>query len=109
MTENEPVKRGRKPKYQNDEERKQHHTEYMREYMRMRYNNDKRSSNIRRQTDTIKSEYDIDKEWIDKYKYDLVYVKRLKDLVEKMGDTLFNQILTDFRHVEFREKSKENI
>lgn len=110
MNEQEPVKkdkRGRKPIFDDADERKQHNREYMRNYMRERYKNNPVKSTAIRSTDVLKTQYDVEQKWIDKYKHELIYIKRLQDLAKNTGEERFFEMLTDFKQIEFIEKKEK--
>ena len=69
--------------------------EYMKEYMKKRYNNDKEKINKYQRSLRLKSKKNISNEMWEKYKDHLVDVVKLQDVLTSLPIDIINEILLE--------------
>jgi hypothetical protein len=96
--EMEEVKRPRgRPKNEDPE----HRRKYIREWQRNKYD---KTTLLKNQLCPLKNKYEINPDDIDRYGEDLVHIKRLQDLIEKMGVKKFEELVLIYDQVNFEPK-----
>jgi len=104
--EEQPKRRGRPRKGDTYPRVTEDITKYNREYKRMQYDNETDKSKRTRSFYNYRSNYEIPKQWIDKYHEDVTMAIALKELHKKMGNELFSKIVEDLGEMDFPKKNK---
>jgi len=89
---------------ENKEETDNKNKEYMRNYMKKRYDENKKGERRRRNTVNLKKKYELQDKYIDKYGDFIYNIIKAKELLMELDNGLFNQFLIDYNDIEVVEK-----
>ena len=77
---------------------------YNRRHYEKKKGNMPKQPSIERKYYYMKSDYDIDPEWVERYKFNLVHMKKLQEIKQSVDADMFISMCENCDAIEFRRK-----